>query len=208
MYDDYNRRIFQLVDRQKSVLDVGCATGKLLQRLGDEKGCQTAGIEIDGALAEQARQRCDQLVIGDIETLDLPFQIEQFDIIIFADVLEHLRNPGAVLKKMKMHLKSDGHVLISIPNIAFITARLNLLLGRFDYTEYGIMDRGHLRLFTLKTARELVAESGFRVVSIEGYNQVRDRYFLLRPLGRLWKTLFATDLIIKAVKGQRVDVGC
>ncbi len=199
-YDSYNHRIFQLVESHKHVLDVGCATGKLLQRLGNEKGCQTVGIEMDDALAEQARQRCHQLVIGDIETLDLPFRTDRFDIIVFADVLEHLRNPGAVLEKLKGHLKSDGYVLVSIPNIAFITARLNLLLGRFDYTEHGIMDRGHLRFFTLKTVKGLLVERGFRVVSVEGYNQVRDRYFLLRPLGRLWKTLFATDLIIKAVK--------
>jgi methionine biosynthesis protein MetW len=200
MYDDFNRRIFQLVDSRKSVLDVGCATGKLLQRLGDEKGCQTAGIEMDSVLAEQARPRCHQLVAGNIETLDLPFQPGQFDIIVFADVLEHLQNPGAVLKKLKVYLKDNGYVLVSIPNIAFISARVNLLLGRFNYAAYGIMDRGHVRFFTLRSAKELVSESGFQVVSVEGYNQVRDRYFLLRPLGRLWKTLFATDLIIKAVK--------
>ncbi len=207
MYDDYNRRIFQLVDKQKCVLDIGCATGKLLQRLGDEKGCETVGIELEGALAEQARQRCHQLVVGDIEILDLPFQNEQFDVIVCADVLEHLRNPSAVLEKLKRHLKRDGCILTSIPNIAFISARLNLLLGRFDYRDYGIMDRGHLRFFTLRTAKELFVKHGFRIVLVEGYNQVRDRYFLLRPLGRLWKTLFATDLIIKAIKDSTDNVG-
>lgn len=200
MYNDYNRRIFQLVDSDKVVLDVGCATGKLLEKLRAEKGCHTVGIEMDDILADQARPRCHQLIVGNVETLDLPFQADQFDVIVFADVLEHLRIPGDVLKRLRAYLKNNGAVIISIPNIAFITARLNLLLGRFDYTEYGIMDRGHLRFFTLKTARELVTESGFRVVSVEGHNQVRDRYFLLRPLGRLWKTLFATDFIIKAVK--------
>ena len=200
MYNDYNRRIFQLVESAKNVLDVGCATGKLLEKLRDEKGCYTVGIEMDGVLAGQARQRCHQLIIGNVETLDLPFQAKQFDVIVFADVVEHLRNPEDVLRKLQTYLEDDGSVVISIPNIAFVTARLNLLFGRFDYTEYGIMDRGHLHFFTLETARKLITSCGFRIVLVEGYNQVRDRYFVLRPLGRLWKTLFATDLIVKAVK--------
>lgn len=200
MYDDYNRRIFQLVENQRTVLDVGCATGKLLEKLRDQKGCHTVGIEMDGALADQARLRCHQLVVGNIETLDLPFQAEVFDVIVFADVLEHLQNPEAVLKRLGTYVKKGGYFAISIPNIAFITVRLNLLFGRFDYAAYGVMDRGHLRFFTLKTAKKLVTDSGFQIVFVEGYNQVRDRYFLLRPLGRLWKTLFATDLIIKAIK--------
>lgn len=206
MYNDYNHRIFQLVHSNSVVLDVGCATGKLLDKLRNEKNCYTVGIEMDNILAQQALQRCHQLVIGNVETLDLPFQIEQFNIIVCADVLEHLRDPGAVLEKLNSYIKNDGFILISIPNIAFITARLNLLRGRFDYAEYGIMDRSHLRFFTLKTARELVVNSGYQIVSVEGYNQVRDRYFLLRPLGRLWMTLFATDLIIRAVKRRSHDV--
>lgn len=202
MYDDYNRRIFELVEARKTVLDVGCATGKLLERLASEKECQTVGIEMDKTLAEQARPRCHQLLVGNIETMDLPFREEQFDVIVFADVLEHLREPETVLKRMRTFLKRDGYLLLSIPNIAFVTARLNLLLGRFEYASYGIMDRTHLRFFTSATARRLVTESGFRIRFVEGYNQVRDRYFLMRPLGRIWKTLFATDFIVKAEKDE------
>jgi methionine biosynthesis protein MetW len=200
MYDDYNHRIFDLVPRGTRVLDVGCATGKLLERLKRDKQCATAGVEMDEAMAQHARARCDRLVVGNAETLDLPFAPCEFDVVIFADVLEHMHDPETIFQKIRAYLKDDGTVFISIPNIAFITARLNLLFGRFDYTDYGIMDRTHRRFFTVKTAKKLVTDCGFRIEHIEGYNQVRDRYFFLRPLGKWWKSLFATDLIIRAVK--------
>ncbi len=201
-YDGYNHRIFQLVESHKRVLDVGCATGRLLEKLAAEKQCVTFGVEADPEMAEQARRRGGQVTIGNVESLDLPFPPASFDVVICADVLEHLQDPGHALRKLAVCLKDDGYLLVSMPNIAFIIARLNLLFGRFDYTEHGIMDRGHLHFFTLKTTQKLLSDNGFRVVQVEGYNQVRDRFFPLRPLGRWWKTLFAIDFVIKATKNS------
>lgn len=200
-YSDYNYKIYDLISPNKKVLDVGCATGKLLERLKKEKDCYTVGIEINGGMARKAKRRCDEVIIADVEKLsDLSFSDKFFDIIVFADALEHLKRPDIALKRFRKYLADYGCILISIPNVAFITVRLNLLLGRFNYTEYGLMDKTHLRFFTLKTVKKLIGESGYKIIYIEGYNQVRNRYFFLKPLGRLRKTLFATDFIIKAVK--------
>lgn len=199
-YDDFNQRIFSMVKPESRVLDIGAATGRLAGNLKTIKKCYVAAVEIDNNMSRQARVRCDELVCGDIESnKELSFEKKSFDTVIFADVLEHLRDPAKVLRKSKEYLKDDGNVLISIPNIGFISVRLQLLLGKFDYSEYGPLDKTHLRFFTLKTAKELIENCGYRIVHLEGYNQVKARYFFLRPLGKIFKTLFATDFIIEAV---------
>lgn len=198
-YDLFNNKIYELVECGKIVLDIGCATGKLLENLKKNKNCQVFGIESDKEMAKEAARICENLICDDVESCNLPFQKEFFDIIIFADVLEHLKRPDLLLEKLKFYIKRNGCLLISIPNIAFFLARLNLFFGKFDYVEYGIMDKTHLRFFTLKTAKRLIEESGYKIVYLQGYNQVKARYFLLKPLGKIFKTLFATDFIIKAV---------
>lgn len=197
----YNYRLYSLIEEDKKVLDVGCATGELLKNLKEKKSCYTVGIEVDEEMAKEAQEKCDQLILGDIEMLnEPPFSANFFDIIILGDVLEHMRRPDEVLRKLKDYLRENGYIFVSIPNVAFISVRFGLLFGRFNYTEYGPLDKSHLRFFTLKTAKRLIEENGYKITHLEGYNQIRARYFLLKPLGRLWKTLFATDFIIKAVK--------
>ena len=199
-YDDFNRRIPRLVAEGSKVLDVGCATGKLLEYLKDNKRCQVFGVEVDRDMAEEANKRCGNVSCVNIEECEnLLFEKGEFDIIIFADVLEHLKRPDEVLKRILPHLKDGGYFLFSVPNIAFITVRLGLLFGKFEYAEYGVLDKTHLRFFTLKAVRKLIEERGLKITHLEGYNQVRARFFMLKPLGRIFKTFFATDFVIKAV---------
>ncbi|MCX5696483.1 MAG: class I SAM-dependent methyltransferase [Candidatus Omnitrophica bacterium] len=200
IYDDYNRRIYALVGQNQAILDIGCATGKLLESLEKDKNCLVFGVEFDGKMADEAKKRCRNVFCLDIESCEnLPFEKAFFDAIIFADVLEHLKRPDLVLKKLTPYLKQKGSLLISLPNMAFFSVRFGLLFGNFNYSEYGLLDKSHLRFFTLKTARKLIEDCGFKITQLEGYNQVRMRYFMLRPLGKIFKTFFATDFIIKAV---------
>ena len=83
---------------------------------------------------------------------------------LLLDVLEHLKNPERLLNQCRDVLKPDGAVVVSLPNVANITVRLMLLLGNFDYTERGILDRTHLRFFTRKTARQFLQKHHFRIV--------------------------------------------
>ena len=199
-YDDFNRRIPRLVAEGSKVLDVGCATGKLLEYLKDNKRCQVFGVEVDRDMAEEANKRCGNVSCVNIEECEnLLFEKGEFDIIIFADVLEHLKRPDEVLKRILPHLKDGGYFLFSVPNVAFITVRLGLLFGKFEYAEYGVLDKTHLRFFTLKAVRKLIEERGLKITHLEGYNQVRARFFMLKPLGRIFKTFFAADFVIKAV---------
>ena len=124
------------------VLDVGCATGYLAERL-IARGCEVVGVEADPAAADLARGRGIEVVVG--------------------DVLEHLRDPRATLVDARSLLSSGGRVVASLPNVAVWHARRELACGRFPHEDHGIFDRTHLRFFTRATAHELVRSAGYAV---------------------------------------------
>jgi SAM-dependent methyltransferase len=104
------------------------------------------------------------MLVEDVETMDID-KLSRYDAIVFGDVLEHLRDPRAVLEKLSSRLKPGGKILMSLPNIANIWVRLNLLFGHFNYRSVGILNESHLRFFTWKTAQQLVADSGLDIVT-------------------------------------------
>lgn len=192
-----NEEICALVEEGQKVLDVGCATGRIAEKLKREKNCSVVGIEISKAMAQIARKRCDKVIIANIELLKpIGFPAKFFDIILFADILEHCRNPKDILQNLKRYLSNKGYILVSVPNVANWEIRYNLLRGEFNYQGGTILDDGHLRFFTLATIRGLIEESGFRVV------EVKTRNALLKRLGNLWATLFGWGFVIKAEKAQ------
>ena len=145
------------------VLDVGCAEGYLARTLA-ERGCTVVGMEFDAAAAERARAVCERVITGDVEDEAIRAQVEgPFDRILFGDVLEHLRDPGVVLRWAATLLSSEGRAVVSLPNIAHWTARRQLLRGRFPQDDHGLFDRTHLHFFTRATARDLVEGEGLAV---------------------------------------------
>jgi 2-polyprenyl-3-methyl-5-hydroxy-6-metoxy-1,4-benzoquinol methylase len=163
-----HRIVLEEVPDGARVLDVGCATGYLAAEL-TRRGCTVDGIEFDPVAAEQARAHCREVVIGDLEAPATQAAVAQMltrarpDVIVCADVLEHLRDPWAVLAWLRTLLAPGGRAVISVPIIAHWTARRALLRGRFDYTNYGLLDRTHLRFFTRASAAELARRAGFAV---------------------------------------------
>lgn len=145
------------------ILDVGFGAGELARRVKDR--CRhLAGIEFDAGAAQQSAHLFDRWIEGDL----VPALKERFDtlfdVIVAADVLEHLPDPGTVLNLLGPLLAPEGRLLVSLPNIANISVRLALLFGRFDYTPRGILDQTHLRFFTRRTGQALLEAHGFRVV--------------------------------------------
>ncbi len=190
----YNEEIYHLVENGWRVLDVGCGAGYLGERLKSDKHCFVIGVEIDKDKANQARDKLDCVINSDIELIDDFAGYGHFDAIIFADSLEHLRYPMITFQRLRHYLNADGYFLISLPNIANWMIRLNLLFGKFDYQESGILDKTHLHFFTLVTTKKFVQEAGFEIVYIGSYNRLMKRF------GRVWKGLFAHQLIVKARK--------
>ena len=146
------------------ILDVGAATG-YLGRMLRERGHYVAGIENNAAWAEQARQHYDCFELADIEEFKFPYQRE-FDYILFADVLEHLRDPTAVLRRAVTALKDSGKIIVSVPNVANFVVRFSLLFGRFNYADQGILDRAHLRFFTLRSLEQMMREVSCRIIRV------------------------------------------
>ena len=149
------------------ILEVGCAEGLTGNELKKKQGVFVAGIEMNEAAAEKARRVLDDVITGDIETMDLPYSAAAFDCIIFADVLEHLVNPLVALKKAKKVLKDDGTVIMSIPNVQFYGVVHQLIEGNWTYQKEGILDETHLRFFTFKEIEKLVEEAGLYIQRIE-----------------------------------------
>jgi methionine biosynthesis protein MetW len=150
------------------VLDVGCATGYLAAELAS-RGCTVVGVETDPHAAKQAREVCEQVVIGDLEQAETRAGVaeavpEGVDVVLCADVLEHLRDPWEVLAWLRTLLRAGGRAVVSVPNIAHWTARRELLRGRFPYADFGLFDRTHLRFFTRDSAAELATRAGFAVM--------------------------------------------
>ncbi|AOZ88904.1 SAM-dependent methyltransferase [Bacillus xiamenensis] len=149
-----------------SILDIGCGTGQLGKVL-KQQGRAIYGIEAFEDAAKQAEQTLDHVLCGNIEQMALPYRDEQFDCMIFGDVLEHLLDPWAALKKVKPFLKKEGVILASIPNIGHISTVLELLAGKFSYTDEGLMDQTHLRFFTLHEIHALFHSAGFHIRELE-----------------------------------------
>jgi 2-polyprenyl-3-methyl-5-hydroxy-6-metoxy-1,4-benzoquinol methylase len=159
--------IIELLGLDKRVLDVGCATGNLAEVLAG-RGCRVTGIEIDPEAARQAEKHCERVIVGDVESLDLGAELdeEDFDVIVFGDVLEHLKDPLQTLRRLKPLLHTEGYVIASIPNIAHGSVRLALMQGRFRYRSLGLLDDTHLRFFTRETVEQLFKDAGFLIAEL------------------------------------------
>jgi len=191
------------------LLDLGASGGQLGAALRNRFD-RTIGFEYDVDRIGELKHHFDQVVITDLEKVRrLPKGIRA---IVLADVLEHLRDPSAILRCVRESLADDGTVFISVPNIANITVRLGLLFGVFEYRDRGILDNTHLRFYTLRTIRREVENAGFRIVAMRGSSVpvrlIIGRYtpeVLLRAgervltwVTRLWRGLFAYQIIIVA----------
>lgn len=167
----------------RRVLEVGCSTGATLEHAKKTLGLQeTVGIEPFESAAAVAAPRVDHLIVGDIETMEgLEYPEGYFDCIICADVLEHLRDPWSVLRMLHRYLSDDGVLLASIPNIQHIVPVLKILRNRFEYEEHGVLDKTHLRFFTLHTMLKMFHETGFRVEKVES-NRSQSALFKLATI--------------------------
>jgi methionine biosynthesis protein MetW len=185
-YDDSpgstHNRVVELVPEGSSVLEFGCATGYMSDVLTRRKGCRVTGIELDPEAAAEASSHCERVIVGDAETLDLDEHLgdERFDAVLFADILEHLRDPAALVRRVRPLVAEGGVVIASIPNVAHASVRLSLLAGRFRYRPQGLLDETHLRFFTRDSIRDLFEETGyvathwFRVTATTGESELAD----------------------------------
>ena len=196
-----HQKIIKSVGKHKKVLDVGCSVGTISESMKRNK-CLVTGIEMDEKSAEKAKSHCADVYVGDVESIELNDNYNNyFDFLIFADVLEHLRDPEKVLRRFKKYLKDDGYIIISLPNVANWRMRIHLLMGNFEYNDYGLLDKGHLRFFNFKNAINLIQDAGFEIVHFDLTVGDLDKFasFFYR-VGKMWPNLFAFQFLITAKK--------
>ena len=150
---------------QSRVLDIGTASGTLA-RMCQGHSLQLFGVEPNPDWARLASPLYEKIFIGSIQDADDEF-LAGYDVVVLGDVLEHLPVPEVVLQKLVRLQTSGTRFIISAPNIANLWIRLNLLVGKFDYADRGILDRTHLRFFTRKTLVAMLKTSGLEIISIQ-----------------------------------------
>ncbi len=211
-------RIARRIPKSARVLDVGCATG-YLGKLLKEKDCALYGIEGNPDAAAVAAKEYQKVFVVDLDACDaLNGDLPRVDVLVFGDILEHLRKPEVLLKRLRASLVEGGYALISVPNVANWSMRFHLLRGKFDYVRYGVLDESHLRFFTLDSARQMICDAGFEIREIDftpgldklvPYRKMVHRFLegfevYLRFADRMTRRfprLFAHQLIFIAQKG-------
>jgi len=141
------------------VLDLGCSGGAFASRV------RALGHHVTGVDAEElphVRERCDAFFQADLDR-GLPDEVTEaapFDVVVCADVLEHLRRPEDMLAQLRTVLVPRGAVLASVPNFGHWYSRGRTALGLFDYDQRGILDHGHVRFFTRRSFERLTRNAG------------------------------------------------
>lgn len=191
VYQSVNRAVLDCIAPTATrVLDVGCGSGVFGAALKARRPCRVVGVTYSEAEARQARTRLDEVIVADLDQFDTRL-LGRYDCIVCSHVLEHLQAPHRLLRGLHDCLAPGGSLIVALPNVLFWKQRLQFMLGRFRYTEGGLMDRTHLRFFDWDTAAELVESAGFKL-------QLRSADGVL-PLARLLGPVVARSVNRRAL---------
>lgn len=158
------RQLFLAVPQSAIILDVACSTGYLGKYLIDTKECIVDGIEIDKDAARIAAESYGRVFEGPINEVAKLVPDRKYHVVLFMDILEHLVEPDSALHGLKGKLSKDGIVIASVPNVGNWLVRFEIARGRFEYGEKGgVLDKAHVRFFTLKTLVNLFESCGYSV---------------------------------------------
>lgn len=208
-----DRLSLSLVPENSRVCDLGCGNGRLGELMKKKLNCEVVGVEQDAQKAKTAALKIKKVIVGDLENPKIQSRIlkeEKFDLIFASAILEHLKRPEEVLNNLKKALQKNGVVIITLPNIAYWPTRFKLLFGKFDYTQSGILDKTHLRFFTLPSAIKFIEKDcGLKIEAVDfefPALPIIHRILKLMPFGdkielkiyRLWPTFFVYQMVFKA----------
>jgi SAM-dependent methyltransferase len=185
-----SKKIFSWIGNNSSVLEFGCHTGLLSKMLKESKDCKVIGVELNGDALDYAKEHQSISIHANIENIDVwksrVINIK-FDNIIFLHVLEHLRNPKEVLESTLNLLKPGGTIIIGLPNISNAKDRFDMLFGKFEYTEIGILDTTHISMFNYFSAKQMIGEVGLTIKDYYSPWQVNPIKGLLDHIPYLWR---------------------
>lgn len=171
IHEVHNNDLLRMMPAQsKNILEIGCSSGALAREFKKiNPACHYWGMDIEPSYIELAKRYCDTASVGNIEEMPITFYEEQRDkdCWVFADTLEHLRDPWRILREIRKVIPEHGVVVASIPNVQHWSVFAKLSMGDFRYADNGIFDRTHLRWFTRQTINEMFQECGFSITQGE-----------------------------------------
>jgi glycosyltransferase involved in cell wall biosynthesis/2-polyprenyl-3-methyl-5-hydroxy-6-metoxy-1,4-benzoquinol methylase len=161
--NDSHMGLASRIKPKQKVLELGCSSGYLSKFLKEELACHVVAVDIDKHATEQAKEFCEKVIVADLDnqTWLKDIEDETFDVILCADVLEHLKNPVQLLSSLKPFLHAESRLLASVPNVAHVSIRLELLLGHFDYESLGLLDDTHLHFYTRDGLILMLMQAGY-----------------------------------------------
>ena len=168
--NNLDRIQLSMIPERSHLLEIGCATGHTSEYLAGQKQCTVLAVEADEEQADAARERGVDVITGFIDDPEVHHALDThtsehglFEVIFMSQVIEHISDPGATLRSLKRWLHPEGCLVISTCSIVHWKCRLKILFGRWEYEDYGIFDRTHLRFFTIKSFRDLLQECDYRI---------------------------------------------
>ena len=190
----------------KKVLDVGCSVGALGSTIKEHFGSEVVGIELMEDMAKEARKCLDKVFVGDVRSVFLSGKLKKnsFDVIVFADVLEHLQDPWEIVRLTKELLQPGGVLVVSLPNIRHISTLCSLIFkGYWPYRDRGIHDRTHLRFFTRRNVKELFKNEDFQIEKIRANYRIIERPHFLNKIAKVFalpviRGFFAFQYLVRA----------
>lgn len=159
--------VVRMVGQRKRVLEIGCGPGSITKLLAHHGQCLVTGLEIDPEAISKVTQFCSSVIKADLNSSDWPHLldgVEKFDVVVAADVLEHLYDPWMNLKHLIHFIRPDGFVVISLPHVGHAGITACLINGNFEYRNLGLLDRTHIRFFCLKNIEDLFASAGLKII--------------------------------------------
>ncbi len=168
VHEQHNPDLLALIPKNaKTIVEVGCSSGALAREYKKiNSNCQYLGVECVAEYAKLAERYCDSVFVADIESVDEMFLRDTLagDCWIFGDALEHLKNPWALLSKIRKNIPDHGSIVACIPNAQHWSIQARLSCGDFRYEDSGLLDRTHIRWFTRLTIIEMFRDAGFKIV--------------------------------------------
>ncbi|MDB5350644.1 MAG: putative glycosyl transferase [Planctomycetota bacterium] len=180
-YNRVNPDLLRLIPPDaRVVLEIGCGAAAMADQYRRvNPGVQYVGVEMNAEAADLAKERLDRVIVGDVASLDIPalgLTEGSVDVLVFGDVLEHMLDPWAVLKRLTPLLREGGQAVACIPNIQHWSVLVDLLQGRWDYQDEGLLDRTHLRFFAAESLRPMFAGAGLTVFDVQPRFWPTDQY--------------------------------
>jgi 2-polyprenyl-3-methyl-5-hydroxy-6-metoxy-1,4-benzoquinol methylase len=171
-------RVVRMVGEYKRVLEIGAGPGSITKLLTSVSNCRVTVLDIDAESIKKLAPYCERAYQADLNNAAWPKILEQekkFEVLVAADVLEHVYEPLVVLKAMKGFLNEDGYMVISLPHVGHSVIHACMLEEDFEYGEFGLLDRTHIRFFGMKNIQKLFEDAGLKIVHAEFV--VRDPYY-------------------------------